>query len=415
MTEAPWAGIDMGKEGFGDDPNAEYARLRAEAPVHRVREISGAECWFLGRYDDCWEAQVDRRLSKRPPPREGGPGGGARGPIAPTVHNSDPPDHTRLRRLISKAFTPRRIEQRLRPRVQEIVDELLDRMASEDVVDLIPALAVPLPVNAICELLGVPEVDRGRFLDWFAPESAPGARLGRWGEAVEYFSDLVARRRPAVRADLPEDEQPDLVSVLIAARDGDDALTEPEVVNTLTLLLIAGHETTVQLIASGTLALLRHPDQLRLLLERPELMPSAVEELLRYTTPQQRTPWFATEDIVVGGSTIPAGALVTLGLASANRDARRFEDPDRVDITRDAAHQAFGRGIHFCIGAPLARQEGQIVFGSLLRRFPDIALACAPEEVRWRPFNGMFRGLVSLPVRLRAARPHGASLERNAR
>jgi cytochrome P450 len=397
MTEATSAGVDMQEGGFGPDPYAEYARLRAEAPVHYIDDLDGIRSWLISRYDDVRNGQVDTRLSKVPP--GGSPPGGS---ITRTLHNTDPPDHTRLRRLISRAFTPRRISERLRPRVQEITDELLDRVAMEDVVDLLPALAVPLPVIVICELIGVPVEDRGRFLAWFDPEAAPGARQGHWGEAMAYFSDLAARRRLAVRADLTEDEQPDLISVLIAARDEGDALSEEELSSTLTLLAVAGQESTLNLIASGMLALLENPDQLRLLRERPELGPSAVEELLRYTSPQQRSPWFATEDITIGGVTIPGGGLVSAGLASANRDPARFHDPERLDITRrENHHLAFGHGIHFCLGAPLARQEAQIAISTLLRRFPDIALACAPADVRWRPFDGFFRGLVALPVRFR--------------
>ncbi len=414
MTEARMPATDAGDDEDRTDPYPEYARLRDEAAVHRLDEFEGRiQSWLISRYHDVRAVLSDRRLSRNPRNmndevrRTGIPDTST--PLKRTMFNTDPPEHTRLRRLVSRAFTPRRIDEYMRPRIQEVTDELLDRVASEDVVDLMSALALPLPLTVICELIGVPAEDRDQFRAWFSPDIAPGSTKGTWDLSVEYFSRLVAERRATVRTDLPDDEQPDLVSVLIAARDEGQALTDPEILATLTLLLLAGHETTINLIASGMLALFQHPDQLRLLRERPELGPSAVEELLRYTNPIQRSSFLIpTGDIAVSGVTIPCGSLVTVGFASADRDPERFESPDRLDITRaDNAHLAFGHGIHYCLGAPLARQEGQIVFGTLLRRFPGIALACPLSEVRWRP-NGFQRGLAALPVRLGAASPTAA-------
>jgi len=405
-TEARGPAIDIRDERHRADPYPAYARLREEARVHRVGEANGLQSWRVNRYDDVRELLGDRRLSKDPRTarRELDRAGIAEqaDPLDRTMLSTDPPEHTRLRRVVSRAFTPRRVDERMRPVVQAITDGLLDEMAPRDEVDLIQALALPLPVHVICELLGVPEGDREQFRSWFTPDAAPGAREGWWGAGGRYLAGLVAERRRTADAGLAEDEQPDLISALVTAADDGDRLTEREVVGTLTLLLIAGHETTINLLASGMLALFEHPDQLRLLRDRPELAPSAVEELARYTNPVQRGSFrCAIEDVQIGDVTIPAGAVVSAGIASANRDPRRFADPDRLDIARaDNHHLAFGHGIHFCLGAPLARVEGQIAFTSLLRRFPDIALACPLDEVRWRPL-GFLRGLAALPVRLR--------------
>jgi cytochrome P450 len=417
MTEARTAAETAGARdpGLREDPYAEYARLRGEAAVQRLDEYDGRiQSWFVTRYHDVRAVLADRRLSRSPRHMNdevrstGIPDTST--PLKRTMFNTDPPEHTRLRRLVSRAFTPRRIQERMGPRIQQITDELLDRVASEEVADLMSALALPLPLAVISELIGVPAEDRERFRSWFSPDIAPGSTKGTWDESVAYFADLLAARRATVRADLADDEQPDLVSVLIAARDEGQALTDHEILATLTLLLLAGHETTINLIASGLLALFEHPDQLRLLRDRPELGPQAVEELLRHTNPIQRSSYlFPTTDVGVGDVTIPCGSLVTVGFASANRDPERFEDPDRVDITRaDNAHLAFGHGVHYCLGAPLARLEGQIVFGTLLRRFPDLALACPLSEVRWRP-RGFQRGLAALPVRLRRTAPTAAT------
>jgi cytochrome P450 len=402
---------------FQADPYPTYGRLRSDAPVHRRRDPNGIEVWTVNRYEDARAALADRRLSKDPGPmrdafrRIGIPLGDEDEGFGHNMLNADPPDHTRLRRLVSKAFTPRRLEG-MRRRVQEITDGLLDRVQSSGAaeIDLIDAFAFPLPVTVICELLGVPVEDRDDFRAWSNAMITPvvdlegrvrqreGARAMR-----AYLTGLVERRRPRVRTDLPEEQQPDLVSALIAATDEEGALTHGELISMLVLLLIAGHETTVNLIGNGTVALLRHPDQLDLLRSRPDLLPSAVEELLRYDGPVQRATFrYASEDVEVGGVTIPRGGLVSVLIGSADRDGEEFDDPDELDITRtDNHHVAFGHGIHFCLGAPLARMEGQIAFGSLFSRFPDLSLACPPEDLVWRP-TGILRGLSSLPVRVAA-------------
>jgi len=414
------AGIDTGDERFRADPYPEYARLRGEARVHCIDDFDGVLSWLVSRYDDVRDVLTDRRLSKDPATagedlRQAGIAVPA-DPLKRNMINTDPPEHTRLRRLVSRAFTPRRMEQRLRPTVERTAAELLDRMEGEAEVDLIEALALPLQVTAICDLLGVPDGERERFHAWLepAPQPSPAAEPGRgpgtqrvrWEAVAGYLADLVAERRRAVRTDLPEDEQPDLISLLIAARDEGDRLTEHELIATLSLLLLAGIETTVNLIANGMLALFEHPDQLRLLRERPEIGPQAVEELLRYTSPAHRSTFrFAREEIEIDGVAIPAGALVSAGLASANRDGRRFPDPDRLDLLRaDNQHVAFGHGLHTCLGAPMARLVGLVGLTGLVGRFPDIALAVPAAELRWRP-TGFFHGLSALPVRLRLTSP----------
>ncbi|MGH9066756.1 MAG: cytochrome P450 family protein, partial [Acidimicrobiales bacterium] len=354
--------------------------------------------------------------SRRPDAAGGGAGAGERGgdrgeaglgavSLFDHMLSTDPPDHTRLRRLVSQAFTPRRIET-LRPRIEEIAGSLLDGLAGLDQVELIGDFAFPFPIRVICELLGVPVADQGRFRRWFTTMLTAGgggeagrAAAGEAGAQVAgYITELLAAKR-----DRPCD---DLVSALVAARDGSQALGERELVSMVFLLLLAGHETTVNLIGNGVAGLLLHPDQLELLRTSPELIPGAVEELLRYDGPVQHpTLRFTTEAVQLGGTTIPAGAIVLVALGSADRDPARFEMADDLDIRRAPdQHLAFGHGIHFCLGAPLARMEVQVALFFLLGRFPHLALAVAPEELDWR--DGIFlRGLRSLPLRLSGASP----------
>jgi len=397
------------------DPYPGYARLRDEAPVYRAARPMGTETWMITRYEDVRAALTDPRLSKDPKyapdwVRELGFLDEDGGVVGRTLLTYDPPDHTRLRGLVAKAFTRRRMEG-LRPRVQEITDGLLDAMAGRTEVDLLAALAFPLPITVICELLGVPVADRDDFRAWttafvsapFTEEGLAGQRAAM-GKLDAYVRAQIADRRASVRPGADADALPDLIAALIAAADDTDRLAEHELIAMVRLLLIAGHETTVNLIGNGTLALLTHPDQLELLKSDPGLLPGAVEELLRYDGPVERaTPRFTTEDVTYAGVTIPKNSHVTVVLAAADRDADHVPEPDRLDITRAGhGHVAFGHGIHFCLGAPLARIEGQVAIGSLLRRYPGIALAVPPEEVRRRPGGpaSIIRGLESLPVRL---------------
>ena len=331
------------------------------------------------------------------------PGGGrsrpseATGVYAHMLH-ADPPDHTRLRRLVQKAFTPRRAA--LRPRAEEIAAGLLEELAAAcDDVDLLDAYARPFPITVLCELLGIPAADR----PWIAltvaayDKRAEHQRVER-GLAA-YFTELIAAKRAE-----PGD---DLVSALVVARDNADAdgaadgLTGTELLSTVFLLVMAGFDTTVNLIASGTLALLTHPEETARLREDPSLLPGAVEELLRFTNPvNHANDRFTTEAVPVGDVVIPAGEWVLSATSSANRDPAQFPDPDRLDLGRDTSgHVAFGYGIHYCLGAPLARLEAGVALGALLARFPGISLAVPPEELRWRPVS-LMNGLESLPVHL---------------
>lgn len=408
--------VDLWSDEFRADPYPTYARLREEAPAYRVDGPLGLGIWMITRHEEARAALTDPRLAKHPrhAPQQlldlGLLTAEGEGPFGVNLLFTDPPDHTRLRKLVTRAFTRRRMEA-LRPRVQEITDALIGAMAQQEEADLIASVAFPLPITVICELLGVPAADRDDFREWTrATISSPftedglALRLRARQSLQRYFADLVARKRSGIDRAVAADDQPDLVSALIVAADEGERLSEQELQGMIQFLLVAGHETTVNLIGNGVLALLLHPDQLALLRARPDLLPSAVEELLRYDGPLERaSARFATEDIEVGGVIIPAGSLVSVVLAAADRDPARTPDADRLDITRaDHGHLAFGHGIHHCLGAPLARIEGEIAIGSLLRRFPDLVLARRPEELRRRPASpaDTFRGLEALPLRL---------------
>jgi cytochrome P450 len=382
---------------FVADPYPTYHRLRAEDPVHH----SPLGFWVLTRYDDVVAALRDPRLAKEAIAAFVAARFGAPIPaLGLSMLDRDPPDHTRLRSLVSKAFTPRVVEG-LRPRIQQIVDGLLAGVAEAGSMDLVEEFAYPLPVIVICEMLGVPVADQERFKAWsldiarsldtimLPPDSDVGRRgvSARHGLA-DYFRELIAERRTKPRADM--------LSALIAAEEAGDKLNENELLATCILLLVAGHETTVNLLSNGTLALLRNPDQLRRLRENPALIGTAVEELLRYDGPVQRTARIPSEDMTIAGRKIAAGEMVMPFLGAADRDPAQFPEPDRLDIgRRDNRHIAFGLGIHFCLGAPLARIEGQIAINALVQRFPKLALATETPEFRQ---SLTLRGLKSLPL-----------------
>jgi cytochrome P450 len=394
-------------ESFFQDPLSVFERLRDDAPVTPVIMPDGDRGWLVTRYADVRAALADPRLAKdwmaHMAPPDWTPD-----PVSSYLNrhmlNMDPPDHTRLRRLVIKGFTPRRVAA-LRPRIEEITSSLLDGMAragassgpGSQSVDLISAFAFPLPVTVICELLGIPGEDRDAFREWSGTilSSAPTAEAIRTaGLAMfEYFTELVAAKRRA-----PAD---DLVSALIDAQDAGDTLDEHELLSMLFLLLVAGHETTVNLIASGMLALLQSPAELSRLRSDPALLPPAVEELLRFANPlNHATERFTLEPITIGGVEIPDHEWVICVTSSGNHDSSRFPAASTLDVGRDATgHLAFGHGIHYCLGAPLARLEGEIAFGSLLSRFPDLSLAVPPSTLRWRP-SSLIHGLESLPVHL---------------
>ncbi|UQX04460.1 cytochrome P450 [Streptomyces sp. RerS4] len=400
MSERPVL-LPYADPAFVADPFPLYRRLREDGPVRRAVIAGGLEAWLVTRYEDGLAALSDSRLSSdvrdasdtrllRQLPETD------RESMLSNMLRSDPPDHTRLRRLVSKAFTAHRVAG-MRPRIQAVADRLLDAIAPTGHADLVADFALPLPVTVISELLGVPVDDRHDFQRWTdrmlmrgAEPPDPAVMNEAWQHMRAYVTDLVH----AERAD-PGD---DLISGLITARDEERRLSEDELVAMVFLLLVAGYITTVNLIGGGIAMLLAHPEQLDLLRSDPDLLPGAIEEFLRYDGPvSPGIARFAREDVEIAGVAVPRGATVLIASAIADRDPARFPDPDRLDITRqDNAHLAFGHGIHYCLGAPLARLEGQVAIGTALRRLPGLALAVRPDEIPWRP--GGLRGPETLPV-----------------
>ncbi|MFI6445583.1 cytochrome P450 [Kitasatospora sp. NPDC050543] len=389
---------------FVAHPYDAYARLREHAPVSRY-EPTGQ--WLVSRHADVSALLRDRRLGRTYTHRFTHEEFGRPGPDPAyepfhTLNDHglldlEAPDHTRIRRLVAKAFTPRMVES-LRPTVARLADDLVGGLLADGGGDLIAAVAEPLPVAVIAEMLGVPETDRGLLRPWSAAitgmfelnpskESAERAVTASI-EFSEYLRALIRERRAA--------PGPDLISALIQAQEGSDALSEQELISTCVLLLNAGHEATVNTTGNGWWALFRNPGQLDLLRRSvDELLPTAVEELMRYDTPLQMFERWVLEDIDVAGTTIPRGAEIALLFGSANRDPARFTDPDRLDLARtDNPHITFGAGIHFCLGAPLARLELTESYGALLRRAPGLRLL---REPTWRP-GYVIRGLEELLV-----------------
>jgi cytochrome P450 len=380
--------------------DAAYAALAVAGPVHRITLPGGQPAWLITGHHEARQALHDPRIIKREATGAIlGSGLLSAEVIAATsshMLNSNGSDHVRLRRLVGAAFTRRRIEQ-LAPRIQQITDELCDTMADAAQVDLIDAFAYPLPITVICELLGVPAQRRAQFRE-LSSITAGRAVLGDPDVFVAASSAMVNLLRELVAAKRA-DPTDDLLSSLVAVRDGADQLSEDELTSMAWLLLVAGHETTVNLIGNGVLALLTHPEQLALLRAQPDQLGTAIEELLRFNGPLQiATPRRTTEPVDMGGTTIPAGHMVIPALLAANRDPVCTAQPDTLDITRtDNPHLAFGHGIHHCLGAPLARLEGRIALGSLLARFPRLRLAVPPEHLTWRP-GVLPHGLDTLPV-----------------
>ncbi|WP_457519165.1 cytochrome P450 family protein [Streptomyces sp. TE33382] len=409
---------------FATDPYPAYAWLREHSPVHRTTLPSGVEAWLVTRYADAKQALADSRLSKNPAHHaepahargKTGIPGERKAELMTHLLNIDPPDHTRLRRLVSKAFTPRRVAE-FAPRVQELTDRLIDNFIEEGKADLIHDFAFPLPIYAICDLLGVPREDQDDFRDWagmmIRHGGGPRGGVARSVKKMRgYLAELIHRKREGLGAGGEDD---DLISGLIRAGDHGEHLTENEAAAMAFILLFAGFETTVNLIGNGTYALLRHPGQ-RALLERAldagdtELLATGVEELLRYDGPVELATWrFATEALTLGGRDIAAGDPVLVVLAAADRDPDRFDDPDTLDLARrDNQHLGYGHGIHYCLGAPLARLEGQAAIATLLRRLPDLRLAGEPTDLRWR--GGLImRGLRTLPVEFTPGLRHDGS------
>jgi cytochrome P450 len=389
--------IDLGEfgDGFRTDPHPVYARLRERGPVHRVRlpePDQHHETWLVVGYEEARTALADPRLAKDA--SKIGMLFLDEELIGKYLLGTDPPQHTRLRALVSRAFTMRRVEE-LRPRIEEITHGLLDAMLPHGRADLVESFAYPLPITVICELLGVPEMDRTAFRAMSTEAVAPTSAESEHDAFVRlaaYLTELIEDKRCAGPSG-------DLLSDLIrtTAEDG-DRLSVNELRGMAFVLLIAGHETTVNLISSGVLALLTHPDQLAALRADPSLVDGAVEEALRYEGPVENATFrFAAEPLEIGGTKIDRGDAVMIGLTAADRDTRRYADPDRFDVRRDTrGHLAFGHGVHYCLGAPLARLEARTAIRALLERAPGLALDGPPGD--WLP-GMLMRGVRSLPVR----------------
>lgn len=396
--------VDIYSGAHKRDPFPFYALLRKEAPVFEVRVPVLKRAWLITRYDDVVQCLRDtNRFVKSP--RTAGIGSPKSMPwwmpaslksLSQNMLDMDDPAHRRLRVLINKAFSRARIEQ-LRARTETLADGLLDRMCKKQKPDLIEDFALPLPLTVISELLGLPDDSQMSLRKW--TKAFLGARsefrmamtLPLVFALMRYLRRLVASRRQAPRDDL--------ISALIAAKEGSDRLSESELIAMLVLLIIAGHETTVNLIGSGTLTLLENPREKARLLGDFSLLGSAIEELLRFTAPvETATERYAAKDIDLYGTRIRRGDVILPVIASANRDASKFAEPDRLDLTRHPnPHLAFGDGVHYCVGSHLAKMEAEIAFGSLLRRLPDLRLARPAPELQWRN-TPIVRGLTSLPV-----------------
>ncbi|MBW5425309.1 cytochrome P450 [Streptomyces sp. BG9H] len=413
---------------FATDPYPAYAWLRENSPVHRTTLPSGVDAWLVTRYADARQALADQRLSKNPAHHDEpahakgktGIPGERKAELMTHLLNIDPPDHTRLRRLVSKAFTPRRVAE-FAPRVQELTDALIDAIldkqgaegggAGKGEADLIHEFAFPLPIYAICDLLGVPREDQDDFRDWagmmIRHQGGPRGGVARSVKKMRgYLVQLIHRKRLE-----PGD---DLISGLIRASDHGEHLTANEAAAMAFILLFAGFETTVNLIGNGMYALLTHSEQRQRLQQAlaegdTGLLETGVEELLRFDGPVELATWrFATQELTIGGQEIGVGDPVLVVLAAADRDPERFERPDTLDLSRtDNTHLGYGHGIHYCLGAPLARLEGQTALATLLRRLPDLQLAADPADLRWR--GGLImRGLRTLPVEFTTAQKKSA-------
>ncbi|MFG2944238.1 cytochrome P450 [Streptomyces adustus] len=384
------------------DPYPFYARMRREDPVH----LSDRGIWYLTRYTDVEAALGDLRLSidrERMTRAFGAFGGDLKNlsrlmdRLGRVMTNTDPPDHARLRKLANRAFTARRAEA-LRDGIQRTVDRLIDEAVSAGpTMDLIDAVASPLPLAVVCDLFGIPPEDRPQVKTWFRRFGRITEDIDKSEEAIEQYEEYLAHLVRRRRAD-PGD---DLISALVATQAQDDRLTDSELLSTCFVLITAGDETTTHLVGNAVLALLRHPDQLARLREDPALIRTAVDELTRYDTPTQAIVRVVAEDLEIGGRTLREGELVYLFLAATNRDPERFEDPDRLDLTRPGnRHLSFGLGPHFCLGGPLAKVQAEVAVGTLVRRLPQLRLADEAADgaaLEWRP-NPLQRRLSALPL-----------------
>ncbi|GAB2608669.1 cytochrome P450 [Streptomyces capparidis] len=400
----PRGAPDLYGPAFDADPYPAYAWLRRNAPVHRIEMPGGVRAWLVTRYDDARRALADPALGKDPAAaseawRRAGLGLPLdhRPSLVRHMLNADPPDHARLRRLVSRAFTPRRTEH-LRHSAEALTRSLLDAVAPRGGADLVADLAYPLPMGIICDLLGVPQADRAEFHRRASViDSAAAVETERIGEATDALEEFIS----ALVDDRLARPGEDLLSELAARHLAGEA-TRDEVTATAFLLLVAGHETTVALIGNTLLTLLRHPDELAAARADPERVPAVVEEVLRHQGPVRNATWrFATRPLSLGGARLEPGDPVLVCLLAANRDPALRADPDAFDPARPApGHLAFGHGPHFCVGAALARAEARIAVGEVLRRLPGLELAVPESALRWWP-SVIMRGLFSLPVSFR--------------
>ncbi len=398
--------MNMASPQFKANPFPFYAQLRVDAPVYRMTINRPADnpLWIITRYSDVASVLKDERFVKDPNhalPPDQLPKTSWRPAFFQLMDNNmlkmDAPDHTRLRVLVHKVFTPARVEQ-MHLRVQQLADELLDTAAKNRHFDLIEHYALPIPLTVICEVLGIPPADIDKISLWkrslMSAASQPLQRLSKFASFMGFFNyirTLCHKRRV--------DPQDDLISALAKADDNGEMLSAEELQGMVVLLLVAGHETAVSLISNGTLALLENPDQFDLLRQNPSLVKSATEEILRYyPSIETATDRYAREDVTIEGVTIPRGGQVRAVIASANRDESQFENPDTLDLTRENnRHLSFGQGIHYCMGAPLARLEGHVAFNTLLARMPNLRLDIPIESLQWR--SGLtFRRLETLPL-----------------
>ncbi|MFJ9007938.1 cytochrome P450 [Streptomyces canus] len=389
---------------FKADAHDRYAELRARGPIHRVRILKGIDAWMVVDHDLAKVALTHEALLKDATPASDAldaAGFTAHRPesgLGVNMLNADPPDHTRLRRLVAAAFTKRRVEA-LRPRITEIAESLADAIAPLGTADLVQSFTGPLPIQVISELLGVPEDGRASFRTWTSLALGATSEKQREGfvNLNRYLTELVAEKQRS-----PGD---DLLSALTAVHDQRDGrLSKAELVGTANLLVVAGHDTSVNFLGNAMIALFRHPEQARRLRAQPGLLPGAVEELLRFDPPVEYTPMrYAAEDLTLGGARIPRGGVVLVALTSTGRADPAMPETERdvLDVGRPAArHLSFGHGIHHCLGAPLARLEAEVGLGTLLRRFPDLRPTVPLADISWIP-AGLMRGPLSLPVAFR--------------
>ncbi|WP_339176951.1 cytochrome P450 [Paenibacillus sp. FSL R5-0701] len=381
---------------FTHNPYPVYEKLRKDEPVFRIMFPHGEFGWIITRYEDAVQILKDPRFSKDMVRRYGAENQSI---FSNNMLFSDPPDHKRLRGLVQKAFTPKLVAD-MRSHIQDIADELLDNLPSQEKMNLIDDFAFPLPIIVISEILGVPLEDRDKFRIW--SNTIIDASIAESAELFEQHAREFTDYLTAWFAKVRQDPGTDLISQLVIAEESGQQLTEQELLGVVSLLIIAGHETTVNLIGNGILALLEHPEQRELLINQPELIHNAIEEMLRYNGPVEfSTSRWALEDIEFHGQRIAQGDLVIVALDSANRDEQQFKDADIFDITREkSSHLAFGKGIHLCLGAPLARLEGEIAVSTLLNRFPNIQLQADVNELEWRPGMNV-RGVKEIPVQLK--------------